>query len=353
MGGCDLAGTGGSDDDFSEALQNYGQNLILPSYQQLQSETEQLHQSADEFTDDPTQQRLRNLREALREARMAWQRAAPYQFGPAEMRLLRPSLNTYPADTGQVRSNISSGDYDLEAIVNRDAAGFPALGYLLHGAAGSDAETVGRFTSAEGAGARRDYLLDLTDHVRRLAAGTADDWRSGGGNYIGTFLDEGRAGNDTGSSMGMLINALVLHFERFLRDAKIGIPSGIRSAGVPRPAATEAYYGGYSVELALASLEAMRRIYRGEAADGSEGHGLRDELEARDAGELASEIETELSQAESALEALSDPLRSQISSNNEPVLTAFSELQDVVGLLKADMTSILGITITYQDNDGD
>jgi hypothetical protein len=28
-------------------------------------------------------------------------------------------------------------------------------------------------------------------------------------------------------------------------------------------------------------------------------------------------------------------------------------MQDAVVLLKADMTSILGVTITFQDNDGD
>jgi predicted lipoprotein len=46
-------------------------------------------------------------------------------------------------------------------------------------------------------------------------------------------------------------------------------------------------------------------------------------------------------------------LSQQIEENNEPVLTSFQELQDLVALLKADLTSVLGITITYQDNDGD
>ena len=62
---------------------------------------------------------------------------------------------------------------------------------------------------------------------------------------------------------------------------------------------------------------------------------------------------TEFDEAIAALKALTDPLSEQIEGNNDPVLTAFTELQDVIVLLKADVTSVLGVTITYQDNDGD
>ncbi|WP_372635327.1 imelysin family protein, partial [Fodinibius sp.] len=129
---------------------------------------------------------------------------------------------------------------------------------------------------------------------------------------------------------------------------KIGIPSGIKSAGNPRPKAVEAYYGGYSVELAIANLNQIEQILNGAG-----GKGLDDNLEALDAGDLSDEIQTHIDEAQSALEQLSDPLSQQIEDNNDPVLTSFEKLHAIVSLLKVDMTSTLGIQITYSDNDGD
>lgn len=353
--GCDLAGSEDSDSDFDRAamLRNYGENLALPAFEALKTETDQLHAAAGAFAGEQSPANLEALREALKNARLAWQDASLYGFGPAEMRLLRASLNTYPVDTAQVEDNIASGDYNLELLDNRDAAGFPAMGYMLYGLAEGDSGILDRYRSGSGAEATRQYLVDLAAHIQSLAGATLSDWQGGGGDYIGTFLSEERAGTDVGSSLGMLFNAYVRHFERFLRDGKIGIPSGVRSAGIPRPTTTEAYYGGYSAELALANLGAVRRFFRGVDADGSEGPGLRENLQAVGAGELAAEIDAEFGEAESALEAVSDPLSAQIESDNEPVIDAFTQLQDVVSLLKADMASVLGITITYQDNDGD
>lgn len=355
LSGCGLGGSDEPGDDFdrSAMLENYGRNLILPSYEALKEETDRLRSETVTFAENPTQQHLITLRQALKEARLHWQDASPYQFGPAEMHLLRPSLNTYPADTQQIRDNIDSGDYDLGTIANRAAAGFPAMGYLLHGLGDSDAQILDRYTGSGEAQKRRDYLLAVAGRIRGLVDETVSGWQAGQGDYLGTFLSEERAGNDVGSSLGMLLNAVVQHYERFLRDGKIGIPSGVKSAGVPRPSAVESYYGGYSAELALANLKKVRRFFRGQSADGPDGVGLEENLEAAGAGELAGEINRELDEAVEALELLNDPLHAQIESDNEPVLAAFSELQDVVTLMKADMASVLGITITYQDNDGD
>ncbi|MEX2402469.1 MAG: imelysin family protein, partial [Rhodothermales bacterium] len=307
--------------------------------------------ATDDFAADPSAGTLTALRTRLKEARLAWQDANLFQFGPAESVTLRAALNTYPVDEEQIEENVASGDYVLGTITNRAAAGFPAAGYLLY--AETDEDVLARYTDDERGGSRMIYLEDVVAHIATSTNAAADDWSADGGNYIATFLSPDRAGTDVGSSLGMLINAFILHYERFLRDGKIGIPAGARSAGVPRPTSTEAYYGGYSAELALANLRAVKRLFLGTAANGSSGLGLDDHLQARDADALASEIESELDAAIASLEALSDPLADQIRTDNDPVITAFTELQDVLVLLKADMTSVLGVTISYQDNDGD
>lgn len=341
--------------DRSAMLENYGNNIILPAFEEMQSTVIKLESAAESFENDPSTEQLDNLQSALKDARLAWQDVSPFQFGPSESVLLRTSLNTYPVDNQKIDERISSGDYSFGTIDSRDAAGLPALGYLLHGVGETDDEIVSMYTADDEAENRMTYLLDNISFIKEKVDTATNEWQESGGDYISTFLSEDNAGTDVGSSLGMLINSYVMHYERFLRDGKIGIPAGVRSAGTPRPVAVEAYYGGYSLELAIANLEQVERIFTGANARGLDENiiALNNVTEKYDTEELANEIQSQMDEAQSELEDLNDPLSQQIEEDNDSVLKAFQEMQQVVTLIKADMTSVLGITITYQDNDGD
>ncbi|MDZ7683318.1 MAG: imelysin family protein [Fodinibius sp.] len=260
--------------DRMAMLENYGQNLIIPAYDSLQQLINSLNTAANTFAETPTLENLAAVQRQLKQARLAWQTANSFGFGPAEMQTLRASLNTYPTDTTQINGNIESGSYTLGTIENQAAVGFPATGYLLHGVAESNEEIVLQYTADAYADNRTNYLLDNIQFIKEKVDAVTNEWKSSGGNYMATFASEENAGTDVGSSLGMLVNAMVLHYERNLRDGKVGIPSGVRSAGVPRPQATEAYYAGYSLELAIANTEAVQRLFLGTGLDGSEGPGL-------------------------------------------------------------------------------
>ena len=53
------------------------------------------------------------------------------------------------------------------------------------------------------------------------------------------------------------------------------------------------------------------------------------------------------------LSQLNDPLSDEILTNKVNVSNAYENMQQLVPLIKVDMTSALGVLITYQDNDGD
>jgi predicted lipoprotein len=326
-------------------LERYRSDLIAPAYDRLAEHTDALQRATDRLATDPTPERLADARTALRQARLAWQDASLFDFGPAEGVALRSGLNTYPADTTRIRANIASGSYALGSIADRAAGGFPALDVLLH--SGSDADVLAALQSDPD---RRAYLRDNAAFVASAVRAVAEAWR---GDYGDTFSDASNAGVDVGSSLGMLVNAYVRYYERVTRDGKIGIPAGVRSAGVARPGLVEAPYAGYSAQLAAANLRAAQRLFGGTALDGDEGVGLNDYLAALGASDLAGEIERAFAEAIAAVEALPDPLDKTIADDPAPAVAAFREMQDVVVLLKADMTSVLGITVTFQDNDGD
>src|SRR6056297_3812543 len=145
----------GSDDglppdtfDRSELLDNVATDIIVPSYAALQQAMSVLDAAVDAFAADPTAATLADAQAALRTARLAWQDASLFQFGPAESVALRTSLNTYPVDVEQVEANVASGDFILGAVENRDAVGLPTIGYRLHGVGTSEAEILEAYTDA-------------------------------------------------------------------------------------------------------------------------------------------------------------------------------------------------------------
>lgn len=339
--------------DRAAMLANIGNNIIIPSYQAFQVEVNALQQASDAFAAGPTAELLTALDDALQSAWLAWQDVAMFQIGPAETAAFRGIVNTYPTNTEQIEANILSGSYVLGSLSNIPAGGFPALDYLVNGVGETADAILAMYTTEADAASRLKYLEDNVAFIKQNTDTVVDGWDPSGGNYIATFLSDDKGGTDVGSSLGEMINAMVLHYERFIRDGKIGIPSGVRSSGVPRPKTTEAFYAGYSLDLAVASVEALSRLYQGTGFEGEEGSGLDENLQFLEATELSDDIKSTVTSIVSTLENLSDPLSAQIEADAAAVQSSFADMQELVVLLKADMTSILGITITYQDNDGD
>ncbi|MDX1629857.1 MAG: imelysin family protein, partial [Fulvivirga sp.] len=165
-----------------------------------------------------------------------------------------------------------------------------------------------------------------------------------------------RDGTDVGSSVGLMVNELSKYIERKTRDARIGIPLGKRSLGEPIPANVEALYSGMSIELATANVEGLKAFFMG-AGDQQDGESFYEYLVTIDAqfnGELLGDvIRDQFDLAISETSEIPAPFSETVETNPTPAEEAHEAIQKLVVLIKADMSSALGVVITYQDNDGD
>lgn len=337
----------------AEMVSHIARKLIVPAYEDLDQAVQRLDESLAGFQASPTTEGLLEAQEALKAAWLTWQASAMYMLGPAQNQTLRQALATYPVDIGKVEQNISQGTFNLETLDNRAAAGFPALDYLLNGLAEEPETILTYYTSAPNADQRSAYLVELSRVIGDKVATVLSEWAGPGNNFLATFTGESMMGTDVGSSLGLLVNAMDLHFQRFVRDGKVAIPAGIRSAGVPRPKAVEAYFGGYSVDLLAASLNAYKALFLGIDTEGQDGIGLSDYLVKLGATSLAEDMAAQFDRSLAAANTLQDPLDQQIEADPESLNPVFLELQTLVVLFKSDMASTMGISITNQDNDGD
>lgn len=340
--------------DRSAMLQNYSNNVILPNYERMSLSLDTLSDLKDAFIASPSQLNLDNLRAGLKNSWINWMYCSSFEFGPAANILLRQTLNTFPADTAQINSNIHSGTYTFGSAANIDAAGFPTLDFLLFGTGTNDSEILDAFTIDAHAANRQQYLNDVVEYIETNLDVVYTAWTSSGGNYVATFKNA--TGTDVGSSTGLLVNDLNFDYEN-LKNFRIGIPLGKQTLDIPLPEKVEVLYGKYSSELSRHFIRNIENIYLGRSRSGNDGQGLDDYLAYINAnyngGSLNDAIKARLNDVKVALDVIPNDLGDAVVNNSVPVNDAYLKIVQLLVLLKTDMPSALGILITYQDNDGD
>ena len=337
--------------DRKAMLTNIADNVIVPAYDSLAMATQSLLDRTQTLNQASTENQIEIVRTAWKHALKQWQFAALYDFGPASDQGMLSFFNLYPVSKSHIEENIASGTYNLETAANIDAIGLQAMDYLLFGVE-TNPEDLSIYFSENPE--YITYLLDNATLMNNKAKATLQGWNAG---YRDTFVNA--TGTDIGSSLGQLVNVGIQYYEIHLRDAKIGIPAGARSSsGTPLPLQVEAYYNGtVSKEMLVSGIQGWQNMFNGNSRNGEQRSGLDDYLKflgtTFNGNPLHEGINERMDEAKTLTMNLSSDLREAVVNQQNECMDIFSQLQQSVVLLKVDMTSAMGIQITYVDNDGD
>lgn len=341
-----------ADFNRAEMLENLCENYIIPAYNNFNVQTSNLNNLATAFSNERSLENFVAMKNQWREALLVWQDVSFIDFGPAEFIVLKNQVNLFPVDTVLINSNISNGGYNLEHSSNNVAKGFQALDFLLNQPNLSDSEHVNYFVNDDDA---TSYVLDITTNLRESSQSVVDNWST----YRSNFKDN-NSSNAAGSSVSNLVNGLCSYYETYIRKGKIGLPLGVFNGFSQQemPELVECYFYQQSLPFAYRAVESMKKYINGQSySDNTNGLGLDDYMDHVGATSgsvnLSVDINNQIDKILTALLAINDPLSNEILTNKDDVVACYSKLQELVPLMKVDMTSALGVLITYQDNDGD
>ncbi|MCZ2482831.1 imelysin family protein [Aquirufa nivalisilvae] len=342
--------------DRKAILIHLADHVIIPSYANFKLKLDAMLAKSDAFTSQPNTANLQAFRSAWIEAYIEWQKVELFDFGPAEKQTIRNFFNIYPANEIGIQSNIADPAANLEVPASYAQQGFPALDFLINGVAKTDEEIVAYYLTPIEGTKRIAYIKRLTARMNSLLDKVINEWNT---TYRETYVS--KMGLDISSSTSLMINGFVLHYERFIRSGKFGIPSGAMLNGVVAPEKVEAFYKkDISLVLAKTAHQAYVDFFNGKAVKtGLEGPSIKtylDALKAKDSAtgkNLSEIINAQLEATKLKLDVLKPDLYEEVKTNNQAMVNVYTEMQKTVRLLKVDMTSAMSITITYTDNDGD
>jgi predicted lipoprotein len=323
--------------------------VITQAYDGFHTQMIMLNQAGMNFVAEPDQTTLSNLRNGWFNAYKVWQYIEMFNIGKAEELQYSFYMNVYPLSVTDVENNITNGGYDLYAVGNQDAVGFPALDYLLYGLADNDADILAKYTTDVNADGYKTYLTDVLTQMDDLTRLVVNDWGEG---YRDTFINN--SGNTSTSSLNILVNSFVQYYEKKLRANKIGIPAGVFS-GNPLPDKVEALYRkNGSKELAEIALQAVEDFFNGKQYNGgAEAESFKTYLSYLDRDDISNNILSQINTAQAQLNSLSNNFYEQVNTDNSQMLMTYDELQKVVVFIKNDMPNAFNVSIVFQDNDGD
>ncbi|MCF0062583.1 imelysin family protein [Dyadobacter chenwenxiniae] len=342
--------------DRAAMLTHLADNIIIPSYDSFQGKFDVMVTKSNAFAAKPDATTLTEFRTAWVDAYTEWQKVELFDFGPGEKHTIRNFFNIYPASEQGIAANIADPNASLETPDSYPKQGFPALDYLINGIGATDAAIIAQYTTAPNAAAKLAYINRVTDRMDSILDKVTGEWK---GAYKETFVT--KTGLDIGSSTSLLVNGYVLHYERYIRSGKFGIPSGAMLNGVPAPEKVEAFYKkDISLVLAKTAHQAYIDFFNGKnARSEATGPSLKtylDALGAKDSStgkSLTELLNAQFEASKTKLNALKPNLSEEVKTNNQVMKDTYNEMQKAVRMLKVDMTSAMSITITYTDNDGD
>lgn len=337
--------------DRSAMLRGVADSIIIPAFTAVDGDARHVAQLCETLATNntPTLAALDTLRSAIGVLALHWQSVITYDFGPAEGALgsMVENISTFPANVSGIEAFITSGDTSFQNF-QRDTRGLAALDYLVN--SGTAEEIRQRFDGDANANRRR-YTKAVANAVYGEIHKVITMWTS---TYRQQFID--RSGTDAGSSVSLLFNHLNIGYE-LLKNYKIALPLGKRAGQVAaEPTTVEAFYSGASLTLARAQFDAAVDLWYGRTYGGDTVPSFRSYLKTVANGErLIVDTEAQIAAVENAFNTLGTnvPLSALVASNPAAVEPLYTELQKLTRFWKSEMSSLLGISITYSSGDGD
>ena len=333
-------GPGGPDE--SKVLTSITDDVFVPSYEALASETAELRDALNALCGAPSAPALDDAQEAWRDARAAWSRSEASGLGPLLDRRSTGLIAWALTEPERIDSLLASDFAITEDFIRNNISstqrGLGGIEYVLF------AEDAPSLLATDPA--RCAYLTSAGKVVADESAALLDDWTVGGGSpYREYFTGQSSISLVSDQAVAEVVRTQVF-LSRTIVDMRLAGALGLRGDVDPT-----AIPGGAGLN-ALADLRngvlGMRDVYEGVG----EGQGvsalivpLSEDTDERMRAGFVSSL--------AAIDAVDGPLRQAAAESSPQALAVYEALMALQDTLSTEVVSLLGVSVGFSDTDGD
>lgn len=333
--------------DRGTLLKSLADNTIAPAYNNFSVQADSLYATAVLFAQTNALNDLAKVVTQWQHTVDAWQQCEPYNIGYVRDNSVGAQIASFPSNNLVIESEIagtSTIDENYIAATGTTRKGLSAVEYLIFGTSGNTSAVQDSFANSL---RRKAYLVALCAHIKTVAHSVKAEWNGGASyNYFTTQTQM-----DISGALNQFVNALVEHIE-FVRKSKVGKPCGVEPGATADYSKLENRYAPRSLENIKHNIAAWRACFAISNATGINNYA--DAVDATYNGEkLSVVILNQLDACIAKANAINGSLESAAQNNVNTVKELHLELKKLTVLTKVDLSSSLGVVITFSDNDGD
>ncbi len=323
------------------ALDNIAKHVLLPAYADLGARARDFSTAADALASTPTPATLEKAQRAWRDVLLAWRRTQAFAHGPVADLGVAGRIQFWPTRRQSVdrvlRAQRPIDDGYIQEL-GASAVGLSALEMLLFDTRQDVSERVASFAGANGA-RQRQYFLALARELVKSTANVESAWRGATG-YAATFSKGGQ------DNLNLVVNDLLAAIEggaqeRLRRVVDPHVDPMFRAEFI------EGGLSDTSQPGLLALVTGAQTLFMG-----GNGPGLDDYLKGLKPG-TARRVEAQFQMTVDAIRAIDAPLERAVTAKPQLISRAWDACRALEILLKTEVASTLGVTLTFKSKDGD
>lgn len=312
-------------------------NVNAATYGKLAADASGLYTAIQSFTANPTAAGLIECRNLWKEARSTWEQSEGFLYGPVASENIDPRIDTWPVNFVDLNAQINGTDAFTDSYIDglEDALkGFHPIEFLLWGENGN--KTFDQFNARQ-----KEYLVALAKNLKTLTAQLAEQWNVNTANaYIKDFRSPGASNQYYSNSKAVyqeMVNAMAGICDE-VASGKIGEPFVAQD-----PSLEESPYSQNSMLDFTNNMRSVQNVYLGKFS--ADGYGLEDLVKKYNLS-LDNSIKAKINAAITALNNVTVPFGTAISTQQTQVQNAINAINDLKTVLENDLMNFVNQYVT-------
>jgi hypothetical protein len=311
----------------------------------MRIELDTLETSFNIFQNEPSTENLETIQSEWKELATTIQQATFLNLGPIQTKYGFLPINYWPVNSVKIEEVLES-DQELNdefmSTAGNSIKGVWALEDLLFDHGKTPEEMLKEFDGSKG-NQRMAFARAQVDYLKGRTVVLEEMWAE----YKPAF--SANEGSGTSEPFSLLINRITSQLES-IKNESLAKPMGLSLGGEPAPALTKGFESRSGMLMITSELTAAQLLFNSEKGKVSLAQLI---LSRGNDTDLSNRINKKFDEAREIAESFEIPLSKAVVDQPEKVRKLHAAVQDLVVLFKTEATSVLGVTITFNDMDGD